>query len=271
MKRFDRKYQVTFGQRNGTLKQISELRIKFKVEKSPAKNANTANIEIYNLSESSRNLFQNDDPVILLSAGYNEKIGGIFAGDVSKVEHKYDSINGDVITVIQAGDGEKALQKSTVSKSYIKGTKITNVVQDVISSFTNVSFSQNLSGVIPAAAELVTGGSFEGQSDNILSELLSSFGLDFSIQDNELIVAGNPALNETGIQVVSRNTGLIGSPSKTENGIALSMLLEASIRPGSIMKVESKFITGNYKATKVIYDGDNFNNNWYNSMEAEPV
>ena len=271
MRRFNRRYQLGFGARNSSLKLISELRCKFRVEKSDKKNANSGQFEIYNLSEESRNRFQEDDTIILLSAGYEENVQGVFAGDVTKVEHRFDRQNGDVITLIQSGDGEKSLQKSTVSKSYIKGTSLKSVVSDVINSFSNISFSQSLDSVIPAAAELVTGGTFEGQSDNILSELLGSFGLSFSIQDNELIVAGNSALDDTNIQLINPSTGLIGSPSKTEDGIALQMLLEPSIRPGSIFRLESQSITGTYKCTKAVYEGDNFDKPWYLSMEAKTV
>ncbi len=266
---FDRKYELSFGARGGDLTTLRELRIKFRVEKTKKKSTNVAQIEIYNLSEKSRNIFQQDDVIVQLQAGYLGKIQGCFTGDVTKVEHRRQGA--DRITIIEAGDAQKSLNEATISRSYAKGTSVKNVLMDVISSFKNTSFSQKLDLVISPLAQLTSGGSFEGASENILTELLSSFGLTFSIQDGEITVEGSPLLNDTDVKIVSPSTGLIQSPSKTDKGIAFQMLLEARIRPGSIISLQSENVSGLYKATQVVHEGDNFDRPWYTNVEAEPV
>ena len=266
---FDRKYELSFGPRAGDLTTLRELRIKFRVEKTTKKDANVAQIEIYNLSEKSRNVFQQEDVVVQLLAGYAGRIQGCFIGDVTKVEHRRQGA--DRITIIDAGDGQKSINEATISKSYAMGTTIKNVLMDVIGTFKNTTFSQKLDLVVSPFAQLVSGGSFEGASENVLTELLSSFGLSFSIQDGEITVEGNPILTDTDVKIVSASTGLIQSPAKTDKGIAFQMLLEARIRPGSVISLVSENVSGLYKAVKVVHEGDNFDRPWYTNVEAEPV
>jgi hypothetical protein len=268
-RRFNRTYELQFGSRSGSLRSIKELRIKFRVEKSDVPTPNTAQIEIYNLSETSRNELQGDDMILNLAAGYEENQQGLFFGDVTKVEHR--RMGADRVTIIEAGDGQRAINQATISKSYAKGTPITQVIKDVIGTFKNINFSQVIEAAVSPFATLNSGGSFEGASDNVLTDLLSSFGLNFSIQDGEMIVAGAPALLDTDVQIVSAATGLIESPSKTDKGIAFQMLLEPRIRPGSIISLASESVSGAYKAKKVIYEGDNFDRPWYTSVEAEAL
>lgn len=266
---FNRKYELSFGPRDGDLTTIRELRVKFNIEKSNKKESNTATIEVYNLSEKSRNVFQQKDVVVQLQAGYEGRIQGCFIGDVTKVEHRRQGA--DRVTLIDCGDGQKAINEATISKSYAKGTSVKNVLMDLIGSFANTTFSQKLDAVVSPLAQLTSGGSFEGASENILTELLSSFGLSFSIQDGEITVEGNALLNDTDIKIVSASTGLIQSPSKTDTGVAFIMLLEARIRPGSILQLQSESVSGLYKATKVVHEGDNFDRPWYTKVEAEPL
>jgi len=266
-RRFNREYKVMFGKRGGDLKSISELRCRFRIEKSVLKTPNTAVIEIYNLNENSRNVLQDEDAIILLEAGYQGNQRGVFVGDVTKVEHR--RIDADRVTIVEAGDGNNALNESVISKSYASGTNISNVITDIISTFKGVSFSQNLNTVITSARQLITGGSFEGASEQVLDDLLSSYGLSFSIQDGELLVSGDASLEDSEVQIVSASTGLIQSPAKTDTGVSFEMLLEPRIRPGSFIQLDSESIKGLYRATKVVHDGDNFDKNWYTQIEAE--
>jgi len=266
---FNRKYLLAFGARGGDLTSVSELRVKFRIEKTNQKSANSAKVEVYNLSEKSRNALQQEDVILKLEAGYENALQGCFIGDVVKVEHRRQGA--DRVTIIDCGDSQKALNEATISKSYAKGTPIKNVVSDIIGTFKNTSFSQTLDTVISPLSQLTSGGSFEGASDNVLTELLSSYGLNFSIQDNEVLVDGNPLLTDTDIKLVSAGTSLIQSPSKTDTGIAFQMLLDGKIRPLSVIQIQSNIVTGLYKATKVIHEGDNFDNPWFTNVEAEPL
>lgn len=266
-RKFGREYKLLFGQRDGELTQVSQLRCRFRIEKSNKPTANSAIIEVYNLSEKSRNALQQENVIIVLEAGYIGTRRGVFQGDLTKVEHRKDGA--DRITVIEAGDAQKDLQESFISKSYVSGTQISTVISDVIGTFKNVSFSQNIASVISGVKELATGGSFEGSSVKVLNELLSTYGLSFSVQDGELIVEGNSALDDTEIQVVSPATGLINSPAKTDKGISFNVLLEPRIRPTSFAQVQSESVSGLYRATSIIHEGDNFERQWYTSVEAE--
>lgn len=266
--KFDRKVTITFGPRGESLREVKDLRVRFKISKSTKAKANSAVIEIWNLSEDSRNVLKADDPIINVVAGYEGLQKGIWFGDVAKVTNLRQSV--DRITKIESGDGEVDLADSTFSKSYAKGTSLQNVVRDVIGSFPNLSFSQVLDTAIDGTKQLVTGGTFEGSSQGILQELLAGVGLSFSVQDGEIRVAGDSSLASTEQVVASINSGLIETPAQTKTGVAFRMLLEPRIRPGTIIRLESENLSGVYVAQDVTHDGDNWAQNWYTNVEAIP-
>ena len=59
------------------------------------------------------------------------------------------------------------------------------------------------------------------------------------------------------VALVNASSGLIGSPSVTDEGVKAVSLLNANIRPGGRVKVESSLVTGIYKVTQLVYRGDN--------------
>ncbi|MCY0154235.1 hypothetical protein OEG86_20625 [Hoeflea alexandrii] len=114
--------------------QPHEIKIEFSISKSVSSSANTAEIKLYNLAEGTRNGMGKEFDAVTLEAGYmppgeGGNVGIIFKGAVRDVEHKRDGPN--IITTITCGDGDKALRRATISKSYPAGTKVTDVIEDI--------------------------------------------------------------------------------------------------------------------------------------------
>lgn len=262
----------------GTLeKEYVGFRVAFKIEKNLESNPNTSTISIYNLNESSRARLEAKDAICSLDVGYGEELEQIFVGNVAKAFTK--KVGTDFVTEVECGDGEKAFQEAKVDISFPPGATMQQVLDKVASSFKSVT-----SGGVKSIKNFLltqfksfgTGLVLSGSSKDILDNLTKTAGLEWSIQDGELqfLEAGKGTL-ETAFEV-SSSTGLIGSPGKIkaasvdgpQGGIEFQVLLQPKLRPGRLVKISSAGVSGVYRATKVVHEGDNQGGTWLTKCEA---
>ena len=81
--------------------------------------------------------------------------------------------------------------------------------------------------------------SIDGKSKDLLNSLTKDYGLEWSIQDDEVrvVVKGEP-IDDQAI-VVSAATGLVSSPQVTNRGVDFEVQLNPDLRPGKLVKVEA--------------------------------
>lgn len=291
---FNRAVQVTFGPKDSAGRQVRGLRVVFSVEKSLEKQPNPAKIQIYNMSEESRAIAEDKKSAVILEAGYgrwitdtvsrSEKFQGdlrkLFIGDVAKV--KTEKQGADIITTIEAGDGENAYNYANMDASFAAGTRVSQVLDGIVSSFGLTK--GNLLG-LNLQDQFQQGLTLSGLTRDHLSLLTNRQGLEWSIQDDQLQILP-PATSTTQEAVLlNKATGLIGSPFKTKivnqdlitkkdgkeaaAGTQATSLLNAEIRPGRLIKLESDFVNGVFKVTKVTHAGDTHSQQFYSQLEAK--
>ncbi len=101
-------------------------------------------------------------------------------------------------------------------------------------------------------------------------------GADWSIQNNNIQLV--PKTGPASVRVlniiidIDETNGLIDRPIKNEEGIVtIKKLLTGDIQVGSQINLTSEFITGRYKAIRVVHQGDTYGNEWYSEIEGEPL
>jgi hypothetical protein len=259
-----------------------EMMISFDVTKGISSSANTANIDLYNLTESHRNAVGKELDEVILEAGYYPPTGGnnvgiIFKGNIRDVSHKRSG--SDIITTISCGDGDKALRKGVINKSYPKNTPIKTVVDDLYKELakegvtrgewkfpddvekTNPNYKRPYAACGSCARELNTigrGKKFYWSIQNGTMEIIPSDGY-----------IGQLA-------VISPDTGMIDTPTLTDNGCRVSTLLNPEIRPNRRVKVESSIIelnaaNGIYRVTESTFRGDNRGDDFRVDVTGEAI
>ena len=91
------------------------LHISFSVEKSTSETANTAKVQIWNLSPANLNILDTKDCAIELQAGYANHIALILTGNVVTSSTEMDGA--DRMTEIEVVDGRVALRDTYISIS----------------------------------------------------------------------------------------------------------------------------------------------------------
>lgn len=213
-------------------------RIQFSIEKTSTPNPNKSKISLYNISQESRNFLEQSDLVLFLKAGFNNELSNIFIGDILRREA---GRNGpDITYTLECGDAEKILTRAHIDIGL--GPGATNV-----QLFELAAQKLGLTlGVKKGIVEVVfkNGFSFSGLAADLLTEQTKNIGLEWSVQDGELrIMPLNEDDGEEAV-VISKETGLIGFPTKTPDGVKFTSLLNPKLRPGKAVKLETRQFQG---------------------------
>lgn len=258
---------------------LHELMIEFSITKDLSSSANSAEISIYNLNEDHRNSIGKVFDEITLEAGYLPPEGGgnvgiIFKGAVRDVEHTRDGPN--IKTTINCGDGSKALRKATISKSFPKGTPVKDVVEELYKSMEKQGVKRGewkFPEQMPEKFKrpYATCGLCRDELDTIGRG--NKFYWSLQNETFEIVPADGYV---GGVVVISPETGMIGSPSITDNGVRVSALLNPEVRPGRRVQVKSQTLEmnaadGMYRVSSLTFSGDNQKGDFKMDIEGEAL
>lgn len=280
MQQFLRKVRVTFPGlviNPGNLNE-HDLRVEFSASGDISAGQNTGTIRIFNLTSGHRNAIKREFDQVTLEAGYTPPSGGsnvgiILKGSIRDVIHKREGP--DIVTEFTVGDGDKAVRKSTVAKSYDENTKVETLVEDIYKEYAKEGlakgqwkFPENMKPFKRPYA--MCGSAF--QELNILGR---SRGFYATIQNEVLeIFPGDGYLS--GNVLISPKTGMIDTPAITDNGIKVSCLLNPAIRPGRTITVESEVLEMNsagslYRVSSVDFSGCNIDGSFRADITGEAI
>jgi hypothetical protein len=263
---------------SGKLIPASPLKITFSIEKNFIGTPNTTKFEIYNLSLETRSQIKAGD-VLELKAGYNGLMDRIFFGQIGMASAKSVRNGSNIVTSFECLDGGGAIIMSRINKSYPPGTKLYQIVEDILKEMsleTDYNPVPIDSGLIMNLPDISypRGITINSSCKDALNNLLKGQGLDWSVQNNSLVILPvGKSTNQTAIEI-GPNSGLIGIP--TRNGIYFEFksLLNPQIKPGVVIKLvtdESTFnfntqkneaLAGYYIVNVAKYKGDTYGADW---------
>ncbi|MEL6785700.1 MAG: hypothetical protein AAFO61_14900, partial [Pseudomonadota bacterium] len=223
-------------------------------------------VEIYNLKEAHRNAVAKELETIQIEAGYMPPDGGSSVGLIAVAEIRdvtHDIEKPDIITRIEFGEGDKSAAKATTSKTFPKGTPVTDIVEQLYKDMEKQGvkrgewkFPDKLKDEVRKRPVTI-----HGDTRAELDMLGRSHGFYHSVQNNALeILPSNGFLD--GAVVLSSGSGLIDVPSITDNGVTVNAMMNPQIRPGRRVRVISKKLEMNsegdlYRVSSATYFGDN--------------
>lgn len=273
MKQYLRKVRLTVKGSGGTMTinpgglNSAQLKIQFDIKKGVSSTNNSATIKVWNLKEAHRNMMGKELDDLTLEAGYmppgeSGNVGVIFTGQMRDVEHTRDG--DDIITAFSCGDGDKAIRKATISKSYAAGTKVETVVEDIYKELEKQGvkrgerkFPDDI-GQKSFKRPYAVCGSCKSELDTL------GKGKDFfwSIQNGAMeIIPGKGYIGD--VVLLTPESGLVNTPSITDNGVKVVALLNPEIRPNRRVKIQAQTLemnskNGEYRVSEMTLSGDNY-------------
>lgn len=253
---------------------VEGLRVAFKVTKDDTPTPNNIEVQVYNLSATSRARFEERGARVIILAGYDGDVAQLASGDIRHGQSLKQGV--DWVTKVEAGDGERALKHARVSGSWRPGTAVADVITSTAGKLG--LDSNGVAGKLgKAVGSFLSGYVQHGRASDELSKLLTPFGMSYSVQDGRVeVLSPDDAVSELG-PLISPDTGLVGTPEMgtpakkgAKQVLKVKMLLQPRLRPGQRFVLQSSTLNGTFKAAKVTHTGDTFGNEWYTEVEATP-
>lgn len=254
---------------------VTDLRVVFNIERNLRSEPDTAEIQVYNLTESTRSECERADLFVRLDAGYDGELQQLFSGDLRYGISRRDGELWE--TTLQLGDGERAHRFARVNRSYRGGV-------DTMTALREVARAMDLEVTVSAAtaaelrAQYAGGLALFGPARNEIDRLLARHGMTWSIQGGRLVVLRPREVREDQAPVISQDSGMIGSPEygpPPDKGkpptLHVRTLLHPGIFPGGRVKVISRSIRGIFRVARVLHHGDTHGDEWVSEVEANPT
>ena len=163
-----------------------QLKVEFTIEKSISGTTNALEVRIHNLAEATRNAIDKEFSDVEIQAGYippggADLTGTVFFGQIEDWAHEREGT--EIVTTVRAGDGGKAVRKSTLSKTYPAGTPPEAVVEDVYAAYAEHGVKRG-EWLFPPMEPFIRPYSVSGAGSRILNDLGRSKGFYFNTKSS---------------------------------------------------------------------------------------
>lgn len=239
-KLFGRNYLLTIKSGDDELVYAPPMQIRFACEIWPGNSGGVAQITLYGVSRDTRRAVYAKFDRVTLAAGYGEKVGLIFSGDIINIEVGREGV--DTYIRLYARPTGQAQEGAFVSKSWGANTPQLDIIRDVAESLLlPVEFIGDFSD-LPRALK---GRSLCRSSVACMNELAELHGFTWFLGANRLMIIrtkdGKVGQARHGDpHVISAATGMVGSPQILIQGVEVKTKLDASIIPGGTVDIQAE-------------------------------
>ncbi len=308
-KLFKRKARLSVGPPGGELIEFSsDLKLTFNISKTIDAEPNKASIKIYNLNATSRSQIEQKGNVVKLELKYDiSPFEIVYNGEIRFTQTKQE--NADRATFIESGDGDTAFNGILLNETIgpgegdNPGVSVQEIFARMKEIFTDkmaekfgspsgsdpsvdADYDRIIAAVSGEATSIIDGvlrtssGKFrkgktlKGTFGNVMDKLSERVGVDFFINNQTMYVLEKTKILDLDSLLFTADTGLIGVPSKLEDGsIQIKTLIVPGLLIGRGIVVSSKEISSlrQWKTNRLQIVGDTKGPQWNATIDATLV
>lgn len=279
-KQYGRKCRIIVSSKKGEGIDVSNLRCKFHIEKTLDDTPGYSEVSIYNLKQSTVRSIAPEDTVIV-EAGYEKgNYGMIFTGDVVQPLTTLEEGVDYVLTLI-CQDGDQFLTSAFVAQTLEKKTPFSGIVGACTKGVT----TNLITDEIDKKGQLIRGKVLFGKAANYVKKLAESVQSQLFVEDGKVNIVSAKDYDGSTAVVLNSDTGLIGTPNQTDDGVSFTCLINPSIKLNTLVNIDANNVAqkkissgetafqevnadGIYRIVKIDYEGDTHGNDWYMKCEA---
>lgn len=264
---------------------LSEMHVQFHVHQALVGTPNWAVIRVFNLSQQTIQLAGQEYRNLSLSVGYEGELGTIFEGVIRQFNAGRRLNATDTFIDFVCQDGDFGYNHTSVNRTLSAGWSRIDEINLLQDEFSKNGIGSGHKSDLPSG-QFPRGKVYFGAARDYMYQLSDNVGADWSIQDNKLILVGsNQNLPQQAIDLTAE-TGLIGLPEQTVDGINLKCLINPKIKFGGVVKLDNSAIQaanispdltqpqyipgidrdGLYKVFSISHTGDTRGNDWYSDI-----
>lgn len=223
---------------------LSNMEIMFQTTQADSETPNTAKIRVYNLKTDTVKTIKNEFQNVRLQAGYEGgSYGVIFDGQIMQIRTGRDNAT-DTFVEMLCGDGDKAFQFALVNKSLAAGASAQDKMRAVSEATTQYGVTYDAKGnPIPATGGILPRGKVMfGLAKDQMGPIADTADSTWSIQNGVITVIPLTGYLPGEAVVLNSDTGLVGVPEATINGVEAQTLLNPRIRIGTRVQINNDLI-----------------------------
>jgi len=275
--------------------ELSEMHIRFTVYHATIQTPNTLQARVYNLSPATMNRICKEYTQVYLKAGYSNWSGEIFdtifAGYIIWAKKGRESPT-DTYLEINAADGDFGYTYAKMTGSLAAGHTNKDIKKMVDRSFKELKVDKGHEAEMPET-KYPRGRVLYGMTRDIARNLAQTTGHTWSIQEGKYTTVKLDSVLPDEEIVLRADTGLIGMPQQTADGVIAKSLLSPYLVPNRKVFIDNKSVQtfafpspptgdsmvqfwkestaaqsadGHYKVLAVDHTGDTRGNQWYSDM-----
>lgn len=236
---------------------LSEMHITFETHQNDEESPNTARIRVHNLAPDLVKRIKGEYSRVVLQAGYQSApFGVIFDGTIKQWYEGRESNKVDTFLDILAADGEIAYNFAMLNTSLAAGSTPDQRLAAGIAEMKklgirvgNIVSGEGTGGVLPRGKVL-----FGLARAHIRAEVENT-GRTWTILNGNLYVTKFDEYRPGEAVVLSSQTGLIGRPQQTDNGVVARCLINPRIGVGRIVQIDNNHINQTSQQLKSVIAG----------------
>ena len=243
-----------------------QLDLKFEIDDTPT----NGTVAIYNLSRDTERELNEAGEMITVRAGYEGQVGTLITGSVQRIEKLREPLTRVVKFHLTSQSISKETLSGTTDKTWEGDISAREIVSDIIRN--DMGLQHGPLDLIPESA-IVTNFTWSGSSNNAIRQFITHLGLTIHEDADGVLQVNEPTKKSTVANDLTLNetNGLIESPSVTDEGVRMKSLLNPNIRIGTVIALESEFVTGSYKAVSVVHRGSNWDGSFVTEIDSRAV
>jgi hypothetical protein len=263
---------------------LSAMQFSFETKQADIEFPQTCSIRIYNLSSDTTKKIKTDAYTrVILSAGYDSgAFGVIFDGEIVQARLGRESAV-DTFMDILAAEGYSNHQ-ATINQTIAAGSSVVDAGNAAASA---MGTSLNTNGYNPNF-KLPRGQALYGMARDALHKAAATAGCSYFYANGAVQMVPLQGYRTGDAVVLNANTGMIGWPEQTQEGIKIQCLLNPLIDVGSRVKIDNASILraqvstsitfvntlpqvdddGLYRVYVIEHKGNTRGNEWYSNIVA---
>lgn len=233
-----RKLSVLVGPAGGAGLDFGEFKVAFRVERGDVQTPNSCDVRIFNVRDDvASQISTKEFNTLRVQAGYGGNFGLIFQGEIKQVRIGRSDAK-DSYVDITAADGDSAYNYAfsafTLAKSSTQEDGLKGFLQDMARHAITPGYAPR-----PPTNPRIRGRTYYGMTRDQLRQYAKANNMIWSLQDSKLTMVPRQSYIPGNAVLISPQTGLIGVPEQTQNGIETRVLLNPQIKIGQLVKLQS--------------------------------
>ncbi|BAU89380.1 hypothetical protein MPPM_0775 [Methylorubrum populi] len=229
-----------FSAREKTGEAPGALRIRFQVQQMDASKPNVCSVIVTNPAPSSVKTFMQERKKISLSVGYQNHDQVVFKGEIIQTRSGREDITDTYMHVI-ARSMDRARNYATVNQALAAGHTYRDRIDVAVKAMRE--YGMEVGHIADLGNKKFPRNYIAfGMAKDLLREVCEGAGASWSIQNNVFQVVKNDQALPNSRVVLNSNTGLIGRPVQTIQGVEGRALLNPMLKPGGLVEINEKSV-----------------------------